>query len=918
MSDVILGGNFTVFYSADNNRKQIKWTGSATGTNSVNQLYSALQDLFDELNQLDDGVPMSAQTPVQYTIGAIDSSDIVPWFIDDETIQHLTGGALTTSKWTRITTVQPGIIKVTCSANTSIVYGDIGNTITNGTSFGILLDLQGSGATTVLYIRPTDSGYSNSTAAAYASGADWATASATITCNAHTATASAGTPNFYGESLWPNIYSLGSIAVDKGNNPITDLYVYKKGLKVTGLTSGASSYQWWPTGHIDILIKVKEQGATTFTGTTANASNVVSAISINTGLLRIGKPIFGPAIPAGTTIATITSYNSITMSANATGTNTILYTTTIDGSYVTVLAREFDTTYDYFSVDLNAGGRNPIPLAAGGDLNNTYGYRQLTGSSGTGTFVVGEVVYFPAAGALSAATKKAVITSVGGTGAAPVITYYMIGNLTDFVATDTLKGAVSLATCTSGAPVNNTAGISLLAMTGMTINSVVAGYGVDLNNGSGAKQYSIQIDPGANKYRLATMYEWSKYVTRRGSTDTTNNNGINGEQCIGPDYRLTYVTLTGGSPVSGDVMFQAASGAYGTVVTVDTTDKYIVLRNSRGTFVTGAVYDVNAPTKFTDAGTTASTITPIKANPYGSFAGGKWFGSTGVSFLNSNLDANDIQAYQLTALDGTTQSPPNIISVGLTGLVTGDGTAIYRATAGVIDKAQYTMPTIASTGGTTIAVTSGTRTAIASDEPQAGFLRAVKTISAGVVREYRYRYSSWSGVTFTLAAVVAGQDAVLTASAATASGNLVTVTLGTAINTSQVFVGDMVYTYATATPGTPLSSGAIVSITDTTHIVVRDSAPTPVLANWSGVGNKIAYNKVSATYANTDKAYVPLIDSYIAAGNSVSNSLIYNADINVLVRVRQYQSIQPFEQSTTVSSTGLSVSAIRTPDSIAV
>lgn len=46
MSDVVLGGNFTVFYTTDNNRKQIKWTGSASGTNTVNQLYSALQDLF--------------------------------------------------------------------------------------------------------------------------------------------------------------------------------------------------------------------------------------------------------------------------------------------------------------------------------------------------------------------------------------------------------------------------------------------------------------------------------------------------------------------------------------------------------------------------------------------------------------------------------------------------------------------------------------------------------------------------------------------------------------------------------------------------------------------------------------------------------------------------------------------------------
>jgi hypothetical protein len=109
----------------------------------------------------------------------------------------------------------------------------------------------------------------------------------------------------------------------------------------------------------------------------------------------------------------------------------------------------------------------------------------------------------------------------------------------------------------------------------------------------------------------------------------------------------------------------------------------------------------------------------------------------------------------------------------------------------------------------------------------------------------------------------------------------------------------------------------IVTITDTTHIVLRDVSSVPTLANWSGTGNRIAFNKIAQTYANTDKVYVPIIDSYIAAGSSISNSLIYNADITVLVRVRQYKSIQPFEQSTTVGSTGLSVSAIRTSDSIA-
>lgn len=904
MSDVILSGDVTVYYTADNSRKQIKWSGSASGTRTVNQLYSALQDLFDELSQLDDGTPMSAQTPTQYTIGAIDASDLTPWFIDDETIQHLTGGAITTSLWTRITGTQPGIIRVALSANAAIVYGDIGNPISataGSSSTGVLLDLQGSGATTVLYIRPTDA----------TSTHDW-TGTTNITCNAHASGACTVTVTT-GEPLWPNIYSLGSIAVDKGNNPISDLYVYRKGSKVTALSSGASAYQWWVTGQIDILIKAKEPGATPFTGTTSAGVNTITGMNINAGLLRVGQPVFGSGIPAGTTIASITAYNSVTLSQNATGASTNLYANTIDGAYVTVLAREYDNTYDYFTVDLNSGGRNPIPLATGDDLNNHTGIRTLTASAGTGTFQVGEIAYTGAS--LAAATAKGVVTAVAGTGATTVISYYVIGNLTDLSVTVT--GAVSGATVTAGSFTDNAAASNPKSLTGMAINSVVGGYGVDLNNGNGTKRYSIQIDPGANKYTLAKMYEWTKYVTRRGSTDTTNNNGINGEAYIGPDFKFSYTTLTGAQMASGDVVFQAATGAFGTVVTHDTTNKQIVVRNSRGTFSTGALVDVNTPSNSTDAGTTASSITPIKPNPYGTFAGGKFFCATGVCLNNTNLASTDVQAYQLTALDGTVQTPPNVISVGLTGLQVGDGTGIFRLSTGSIDKAQYTMPTTASTGGTTIVVTSGTRTAIASDEPQAGYLRAVKTVSVGITQEHRYRYASWSGATFTLATVTSGQDAALTATAATNVGNLVTVTLGTAISTAEVQVGDMVYTYASATPGTPLSAGMIVEITDTTHVKVRDLASSPTLANWSGVGNKIAFNKVAQTYANTDKAYIPLIDYHVSSGSSISNSLIYSADISVLVRVRQYKSIQPFEQTTTVGSTGLSVSAIRTTDTIA-
>lgn len=925
--DVILSGDFSVYYSADNARKQIKWTGSATGTRTTNELYSALQDLFDELTQLDDGSPMSAQTPTEYTIGAIDASDTVPWFIDDETIQHLKGGAIKTNLWTRITGTQAGIVKVKLqgAGTNSIVYGDIGNTITataGSTSTGTLVDVQGSGNTATFFIRPTDATASH----------DW-TGTTAISCNAHTSTGVTVVVTT-GESLWANIYSLGSLTVDTGKNPTADLYVYKNNSKVTALSSGTSVYQWWPSGHIDILMKVKEAGSTPFTGTTSNGVNTITGMNINAGLLRVGQPIFGSGIPAGTTIASITSINSITMSANATGASTNIYANTIDGGYVTVFAREYDNTYDYFTVDLNSGGRNPIPLATGDDLNNHTGLRMFTASTGSGTFQVGEIIYTGAS--LAAATAKGVITAVSGTTPTQTVRYYLIGDLTELSATVT--GAVSTATATafSLAPATSNAATNPASFSGTSFGITYGAFTDDINNGNGTKSYAIKIDPGStNKYPLSSMYEWTKWITRRGATSLTINNGLNGdtagitgERYIGAETILTYTAAAGGTYTAGDVVFQAATGAFGTVIAHDNASatKYVLLRNVRGSF-NGSSAVTNGTTTVTPTG--VNTFTPIKPNPFGTFAGGKFFCAPGVMFNRTNLASTDIQAYQLTALDGSTQVPPNIISVAITGLSVGDAAGVFttRTTPGVVDKASYTMPTVAASGGTSITVTTGTRTAIATDEPQTGFVRAVKTTGTGITQEHRYRYASWTGTTFTLSTVTTGQSGALTATAAQywnsktnsadTGGNLIRVTLGTAISTSEVFVGDMVYTAASGTPTTALSYGAIVKIEDTTHIWVRVFG-TVTLGNWSGVGNIIRFNMLVTTYANTDKLYVPIIDTYIASGTSTSNSLIYSSDISVLVRVRQARNILPFEQSTTVGSTGLTVSAIRSSDTIIV
>jgi hypothetical protein len=56
------------------------------------------------------------------------------------------------------------------------------------------------------------------------------------------------------------------------------------------------------------------------TGNTTSGSKAVTSLSISTSGLKVGQPISGAGIPAGTTIASITSASAITTSANSTAT----------------------------------------------------------------------------------------------------------------------------------------------------------------------------------------------------------------------------------------------------------------------------------------------------------------------------------------------------------------------------------------------------------------------------------------------------------------------------------------------------------------------------------------------------------------------------------------------------------------------
>jgi hypothetical protein len=211
-----------------------------------------------------------------------------------------------------------------------------------------------------------------------------------------------------------------------------------------------------------------------------------------------------------------------------------------------------------------------------------------------------------------------------------------------------------------------------------------------------------------------------------------------------------------------------------------------------------------------------AAYTPVKASPLGTFAGGNFFGARGVWI--ENYDSDDAKNFQLIDSSGITQSPPNVVSVKVTSVVAGDRVSVFVLTAdsGPIDKEQYTAAAGNNNGDPDFVV----QEAIASDTPAAGYFRVVNNGT-----EDLYKYSSWTGSTFTLDAMT-----------------------------------------------------------------------------------------LSRNYTAGDAVFVPLIDVE-ATGDEVSNTLTYSTDIPVLVRVRKY-GILPFEVESDVTSAGMTVAAIRTPDTI--
>lgn len=585
------------------------------------------------------------------------------------------------------------------------------------------------------------------------------------------------------DNIWTNYQTLGSVqgigdTVYAATKPLPQFYIEQNGSVIS---------PWWLTGHIDVLVKVKTNTDMTTTATS-------DGLLINSGTITLFNRNYGDTYDhfSTTTIAGVAPVPLATSSDtnNTTGTHTFDFDGGTSSQALTVgeeivksgpsadaTARGIITAYstsdsgvtgtvEYILTGTTQFANNDVVTGQTSGFSKTVNGTPTTLVAGYGSRIVAATVDFTVPGTLTSGTfVGGEIVTSSGAGTA-IFMHLNTGATTMYIGNATSTFSIANTQTLTGA----TSG-AVFTASGSTSNTTTVPK--DIGDGNGEQNYNAVIflnrDNAGDGDTLAHMYEWIKYRTR--SLETTGE----------PPYNL----LGGPGTASG---------------------------------YEGRLY------------TTLSTTYPlVKVSPLGTFAGGTFFGATGV--FVQNMASADIRSFQLIDAGGTPRNPPNLQSLTVTGVVSGDRVAVFRLTAalGSIMTTEFTVGTVGSgnnqTGDSTILVAAGTRTVspLPSDVPSTGVIRVRDTTSL--------LYNS--------------------------------------------------YTYS--------------SVDKTTNIFTLSS---PLAADLTAAEN----------------VYVPLIET-TASGTSVSTSIQYVSNIPILTRVRK-RGILPFEVEGTFSSSGASVAAIRSFDSI--
>ncbi len=842
---------------------------------TVNQLYSFLQDTFDEPAQMDDPVPMSAQTPTQYTL-------LYPWFMDNESMKALFSGSIQTNQWAFADfTASDGITALRYeSATVEPDSTDVGKAVTGaGGATGVILAVDD--VRNIVWVRNTSSDQflEGEVVDDDATGID-----PDFTIH------SAGEQGILtGDSIWSNLFSVGTLQAN------TEVYIGQEDDQMGGAAFHAlvadnarlrrrieKIDEWWDTdvdftastngvalGHIDLLVLTQENG------------------------------------------------------------------TVIDGQRLAVYARQFSTVYSSF--ELTGGvGNFVVPFAStGADLNAQVGPYNINFDGKTGNDLeVGDVLENVGATTPVGRLRAVVTAVVDGDLAAGDFDYYLIGDTEPLATTD--RTLIQLADGENllvrgddtdidmmGAPTAQAPGVD----PGGSFALTFADNQVDVDEDGNDEEYTLTIDCDNNL--LALVYRRMQFLSTRGNQDGTvadtqdlllpsahASNAEAGEfyRSIG-DVIITFDASTGTGLSEGDLVDGSISSATGVVISATVAGVFpgtAVLSAVKGTFVNNDVIEevtISATNNVTQDGAAVSIVDNTAA-PVGTFAGGRWFLPQGVVLIN--VPAADANNWETVDLAGVTRAPPTSRAITFAGLAVNDRATIFEvATAGGIDVVK-TQNGVASGGGlgATSFVLDST---VALDVPPSGFVRIVDDSASDGI-EFRYDY-----VNITTDTTVNFRDTVDLTGTTTSAGT------STVLNDTGAFVAANFGTDGFVKVGMEIENDATGAIAVVLRRIDDNSIETTVLSSgtWDNAQAWTA-NAVVVALDPADTVYFPFIDGVVVSGTELTTTIKFVGTTQCIARARFSDPdvggtrILPFELTNVVlQDQDLTVTAIRNPDTIA-
>lgn len=839
---------------------------------TANELYSWLQDTFDEPNQMDDPIPMSAQTPTQYTL-------INKWYIDDESMKALYGGSIQTSGWTYAASEGITQLSYTVGSTDKPVAGDIGVTLTGGTSTATGILLAVDTVREVCWVRNDNGSQFQNNENVTGTGVDIQTETV------------AGFQT--GETIWANLFSVGSLQLQ------TDIYIGQEDDYQGGRAyNSTNAYErriekideWWDS-DVDF-----------FTG----SPNLLGGLNHFDVLVK--------TFEAGVAI---------------------------DGGRLFVGARQFSTIYSHFELVASSAGNFVVPFSStGADLNSADGCYNVgfdAGVGGKGQLDAGDIIENNT-GETPDGRLRCVVTAVNGTTSGD-FDYYLIGEnepltttnrtLRQFLDNEDMKvrgNAFDFLIDAAGTAVTNING-GLADPGAGTITVTFSSTQVDVDEVGGAEEYAATINCANNP--LADVYKRMQFLTSRGNqngtaADTQNTllqTAVPATDEAGEFYRaigdiiMDYDGGTGTQVSEGDYVVGGTSSATGVVIsTTAGTTGVLVLHQVKGTFQDGE--QVARPTEHgtnrVDVNGTPTSVVDNTGAPFGTFAGGRWFVAQGV--VLTNVPGADANNWETVDLAGVRRAPPTQRTITFAGLTAGDRAFLAEVdTAGGIDITKN-QNGVASGGGTAGDTTFELDTTVALDVPTAGWVRVVD-VSDPELFESRFAVSSISGTTVTFES-----GAWSTGTATSLGSSTVLNDTGAFTNfggTGEVRIGMMIRNT------TDLSYARVVRKIDNNSIET-----TPLTSGtddtWAASdGWEVNTVVEDHLLAAADTCYFPYVDD-VATGTSIVVTVKFVHVTELVARARFSspdiggQRILPFQQtSVQLTDADLPVTAIRTDDIIA-